>query len=145
MGGVEAIVRIRAISPAAKIIVLTTYRGDVLVQRALKAGAQAYLLKDQARTDLLEIIRAVNVGQKRFHAEVAIQLAKHSCEEVLSDREEHVLALIAEGNSNKRIARRLEITEGTVKTHVKNILGKLQASDRTHAATLGLERGIIGF
>ncbi len=145
MGGIDAITAIRAESPTARVIVLTTYQGDVLVRRALTAGAQAYLLKSAVRADLIDIIRAVHSGQKRINAEAAIQLAKHTNEDPLSDREMNVLKLIAAGNSNKHIARHLSITEGTVKTHVKNILAKLQASDRTHAATLGAERGIIGF
>jgi DNA-binding NarL/FixJ family response regulator len=145
MGGIEAIEAIRAEAPRARIVVLTTYHGDVLVQRALKAGAQAYLLKSEVRTELIEVIRAVHAGQKRIQAEVAIELAEHSAEESLSDREVSVLRLIAAGNSNKHIARHLDLAEGTVKTHVKNILSKMRANDRTHAATLGIERGIIGF
>jgi DNA-binding NarL/FixJ family response regulator len=144
MSGIDAIVAIRQRAPAARLVVLTTYKGDVLAQRALRAGAQAYLLKSQVRTDLLDTIRAVNAGQRRINPEVAMELAHHTTEESLSDREIHVLRLIALGNSNKHVARALGITEGTVKSHVKNILAKLQATDRTHAVTLARDRGIIG-
>jgi DNA-binding NarL/FixJ family response regulator len=139
------IASIRAEFPAARVIVLTTYEGDVLVQRALRAGASGYLLKSAVRTDLVDVIRAVHAGQRRIQPEVALKLAEFVTEGTLSEREINVLKLIAEGNSNKHIARQLDITEGTVKTHVKSILSKLRANDRTHAATLGMERGIIGF
>jgi len=144
MSGIDAIIAIRSEFPNARIIVLTTYRGDVLAQRALKAGAHSYLLKTQVRKDLMETIRAVHSGHKRINAEVAMGLAQHTTEEALSVRELKVLELIADGNSNKHIARELHIAEGTVKSHVKSILAKLQANDRTHAVALGLERGIIG-
>ena len=141
MCGIDALVAIRAKAPRARVIVLTTYQGDALVQRALKAGAQAYLLKSDVRADLIDSIRAVYEGQTRINPEVAVQIAKHINSDPLSERELDVLRLIASGNSNKKIARRLQITEGTVKTHVKNILAKMHASDRTHATTLGVERG----
>jgi DNA-binding NarL/FixJ family response regulator len=143
MNGIEALVAIRAEFLAARIIVLTTYTGDVLAQRALTAGAQGYVLKGMIRKDLLETIRAVHLGMKRVHSDVAAQLANHMGEDVLSEREVQVLRLVAGGNSNKRIARFLGISEETAKGHVKNILAKLNATDRTHAVTLALARGII--
>jgi DNA-binding NarL/FixJ family response regulator len=143
MGGIEAILAIRADFPEARIIVLTTYAGDALAQRALTAGAQGYVLKGLLRKELLDTIRAVHRGLKRVSPDVATQLAHHTADDVLSGREIEVLKLVATGNSNKRIAKRLSITEETVKGHVRSILGKLGASDRTHAATLGLTRGII--
>lgn len=143
MSGVETIIAIRGEFPEARVIVLTTYAGDVLAQRALKAGAQAYALKSDVRRDLLDTIRAVHAGQKRIHSEVAAQLAEHAAEDTLTRREVEVLALIAAGNSNKLVADRLCITDETVKGHVSNILSKLGANDRTHAVTLALKRGII--
>jgi DNA-binding NarL/FixJ family response regulator len=143
MKGTDAIIAIRGEFPEARIIVLTTYSGEVQVLRALKAGAQAYLLKGLLRKELLETIRSVYAGQKRIHSEVAAQLADHAVDEALSAREVEVLRLIASGNANKEIAARLLITEETVKGHVKNILAKLSANDRTHAVTIGLKRGII--
>ena len=143
MGGIDAIVGIRSEFPEARIIVLTTYAGDALCQRALRAGAQAYVLKGNARKDLLEAIRAVYVGKKLIHPEVANQLAYHVADDSLSAREINVLSLLAGGNSNKLIAGQLSISEETVKAHVKSILSKLGANDRTHAVTLGLKRGII--
>ena len=143
MNGIEALIAIRAEFLAARIIVLTTYTGDVLAQRALTAGAQGYVLKGTIREDLLETIRAVNLGMKRVHSDVAAQLANHMGEDDLSEREVQVLRLVAGGNSNKRIAGFLCISEETAKGHVKNILAKLNATDRTHAVTLALARGII--
>ena len=143
MGGIDAIIGIRSEFPEARIIVLTTYAGDELCRRALKAGAQAYLLKANARKDLLDAIRAVLAGKKFIHAEVAAELAGHATDDALTAREIEVLLLIAAGNSNKLIADQLSISEETVKGHVKSILSKLGANDRTHAVTLGLERGII--
>jgi DNA-binding NarL/FixJ family response regulator len=143
MNGIEALIAIRAEFLAARIIVLTTYEGDVLAQRALTAGAQGYVLKGMIRKDLLETIRAVHLGMKRVHSDVAAQLANHMGEDVLSEREVQVLRLVAGGNSNKRIAGLLCISEETAKGHVKNILAKLNATDRTHAVTLALVRGII--
>jgi DNA-binding NarL/FixJ family response regulator len=143
MNGVEAMVAIRAEDPSAKIIVLTTYVGDVQVLRALEAGARAYLLKSVLRKELPETIRLVHAGHKRIVPEVATGLAEHAGEDALSLREVEVLRLIAGGNANKMIAARLSITEETVKGHVKNILSKLAANDRTHAVTIGLRRGII--
>ena len=143
MNGVEAMVAICEEFPSARIIVLTTYVGDALVLRALKAGARAYLLKSLLRKELLETIRLVHAGQKRIVPVVAADLAEHATDDALSPREVDVLRLIAGGNANKAIASQLSITEETVKGHVKNILSKLAASDRTHAVTIALKRGII--
>jgi DNA-binding NarL/FixJ family response regulator len=143
MNGVDAMVAICEEFPFARIIVLTTYVGDALVLRALKAGARAYLLKSLLRKELLETIRLVHAGQKRIVAAVAAELAEHATDDALSPREVDVLRLIACGNANKAIASQLSITEETVKGHVKNILAKLAANDRTHAVTIGLKRGII--
>src|ERR1700757_4115111 len=127
----------------ARIIVLTTYRGDVQVLRALKAGARGYLLKGLLRRELLEAIRAVHAGEKRIPPEIASQLAEHAVDDTLTLREIDVLRLLAGGNANKLIADQLSITEDTVKGHVKTILSKLGANDRTHAVTIALKRGII--
>jgi DNA-binding NarL/FixJ family response regulator len=143
MSGIDAIIAIRSEFPEARIIVLTTYAGDVLARRALKAGVQAYVLKSHVRKELLDTIRSVHAGKKRIHPEVATQLADHAADDALTAREIEVLSLIAAGNSNKLIADQLSVTEETVKGHVKNILSKLSANDRTHAVTLGLKRGII--
>jgi DNA-binding NarL/FixJ family response regulator len=143
MDGIEAMIAICSEFPEARIIVLTTYRGDVQVLRALKAGARAYLLKGHLRKELLETIRAVHAGQRRIPPEVASELAEHMADDALTSREIGVLRLIAGGNANKLIADRLSISEETVKGHVKNILSKLGASDRTHAVTVALKRGII--
>jgi DNA-binding NarL/FixJ family response regulator len=143
MNGIEAIIGIRSEFPTARIIVLTTYAGDVQVLRALKAGAQGYLLKGHVRRELLDTIRAVHAGQKRIPPEVAAELAEHATEDALTSREIAVLRLIAAGNANKAIAGELSIAEDTVKSHVTNILAKLSANDRTHAVTIGLKRGII--
>ncbi len=143
MDGIEAMVAIRSEFPEARIVVLTTYKGDIQVLRALKAGARAYLLKGLLRKELLETIRAVHAGQRRIPPEIAAQLADHAADDALTSREIDVLRLIAAGNANKLIADQLTITEDTVKGHVKNILSKLGASDRTHAVTIALKRGII--
>jgi len=143
MGGIEAIHRILSEFPNARIIVLTTYTGDVQVVRAIKGGARAYILKGHVHRELLETIRAVHAGQKRIPQEIAVQLVEHVSDEALSPREIDVLRLIAAGNANKQIADRLSIGEASVKSHVANILSKLGANDRTHAVTLGLKRGII--
>jgi len=143
MDGIDATIAIRSEFPKARIIVLTTYAGDVLALRALKAGAQAYLLKNDVRKDLLDRIRAVHAGQKHIHSQVANELAEHAGDDSLTRREVEVLALIAAGNSNKLIADQLSITDETVKTHVSSVLSKLGAGDRTHAVTLALKRGII--
>src|SRR5712675_3631306 len=143
MNGVDAMIAICGEFPAARIIVLTTYVGDVQVLRALKAGARGYLLKGLLRKELLETIRLVHAGQKRIPPEVAAQLAEHATDGSLSSREIQVLRLISGGNANKEIAAQLSISEETVKGHVKSILAKLGANDRTHAVTIGLKRGII--
>jgi DNA-binding NarL/FixJ family response regulator len=143
MNGLDAIIAIRNEFCEARIIVLTTYKGDVQVVRALKAGARAYLLKGLLRKELLETIRAVHAGKKRIAPEIASQLAEHAVDDTLTLREIDVLRLLAGGNANKLIAAQLSITEDTVKGHVKNILSKLGANDRTHAVTIALKRGII--
>jgi len=143
MNGIDALIAIRGEFPGARIIMLTTYAGDVLCKRAMQAGAQAYILKGNVRKDLLDTIRAVRAGKKFLHAEVAAELASHAADDALTEREIEVLSLIAAGNSNKLIADQLAISEDTVKGHVKSILSKLGVNDRTHAVTLGLKRGII--
>ena len=143
MSGIEAMIGIRSEFPDARIIVLTTYAGDVQVVRALRAGARGYLLKGSVHTELVETIRAVHAGQKRVPAEIAAELAEHAGEDELTSREMDVLRLIARGNANKEIAAQLTISEETVKSHVGRILDKLGANDRTHAVTIGLQRGII--
>ena len=143
MNGLEAMIAICGEFPDARIIVLTTYAGDVQVLRALKAGARAYLLKSLVRKDLVETIRMVHAGKKRMLPEVAADLAEHATDDALSPREIEVLSMIAGGNANKEIAAQLSITEETVKGHIKNIFNKLGANDRTHAVTIGLKRGII--
>ena len=143
MSGTEAMIEIHREFPGARIIILTTYSGDVQVSRALKAGARAYLLKSLLRKELLDTIRGVHAGQIRIQPELANQLADHLADDSLTARETDVLRLISQGNANKIIADRLSITEETVKGHVKNILSKLGANDRTHAVTIGVKRGII--
>ena len=143
MNGVEAIIAIRGEFPEARIIVLSTYSGDVQVVRAMRAGARAYLLKGNVNRELLATIRAVHSGEKRIPIEIAADLAEHTGEDDLSEREVQVLRLIAAGNANKEIAAQLDLAEDTVKKHVTNILSKLGANDRTHAVTIGLKRGII--
>jgi len=143
MNGIDALIAIRGEFPEARIIVLTTYAGDALCKRAMKAGAQAYILKGNVRKDLLDTIRAVRAGKKILHAEVAAELATHAADDALSERETEVLSLIAAGNSNKLVADQLAISEDTVKGHVKSILSKLGVNDRTHAVTAALKRGII--
>ena len=143
MNGLDAIIAIRAEFPDAKIIVLTTYSGDVQVLRALKAGARGYLLKNTLHKNLLDTIRAVQAGKKSLSPEASFELAEHATDEALTPAEVDVLRLIAAGNANKQIADLLSVTEETVKGRVKNILSKLNANDRTHAATIGLKRGII--
>jgi DNA-binding NarL/FixJ family response regulator len=141
--GLDAIIDIRGDFPKAKIIVLTTYSGDVQVLRALKAGAYAYLLKNTLHKDLTDTIRAVYAGKKAISPEASIELAEHVGDDALTPAEVKVLRLIAAGNANKQIADQLSISEETVKGHVKNILSKLKANDRTHATTIGLRRGIF--
>jgi DNA-binding NarL/FixJ family response regulator len=143
MSGIDAIIAIRAQWPSAKVIVLSTFGGDAMAHRALKAGAQAYVLKGLVRGEILETIRLVHRGEKRVQPEVASSIATYVTEAALTDREVEVLGLIANGQSNKQIAFTLSINAETAKTHVKNILAKLHAQDRTHAVTLALRRGII--
>lgn len=143
LNGVDAIAAIRAGWPEARVLVLTTYDGDEDIYRALQAGAQAYLLKDTPRAELLEAIRAVARGQKRIPPEVAARLVQRIGGPTLTEREVDVLRLMAKGGSNKDIGAALHISEGTVKFHVNNILGKLGVDDRTQAVTIALQRGII--
>lgn len=143
MGGLEAINVIRSEFPDARVIVLTTYNGDMQVLRALKAGARGYILKGHVHKELLHAIRAVHAGQKRIPPEIAAELADHATDDALTEREIDVLKLIGAGNSNKQIADQLSIGEATVKSHVTNILSKLGANDRAHSVTIGLKRGII--
>jgi DNA-binding NarL/FixJ family response regulator len=143
MNGLDAMIAIRGEFPDARVIVLTTYAGDVQAKRALQAGARAYLLKNSLHKELLDTIRAVHAGRKNLSPEVSFELAEHAAEDTLSPLEVRVLRLIAEGNSNKEIAARLSATEDSVKGHVRNILSKLGANDRTHAAMIGVKRGII--
>jgi DNA-binding NarL/FixJ family response regulator len=145
MNGLDAILAIRGEFPEARIIVLTTYAGDVQALRALKAGARAYLLKGSLHKELLTTIRAVHAGKKSLSPEVSFQLAEHATDDALTPAEVRVLRLIAEGNANKEIAAQLSTSEDTVKGQVRNILSKLDAKDRTHAAMIGLKRGIIEF
>lgn len=141
--GIEAVDSILREFPDARIIVLTTYTGDVQVLRALKAGARGYILKGHVHRELLEAVRAVYAGQKRIPPDIAAELAQHAAEDELTTREIEVLRLIAAGNSNKLVADQLSIGEVTVKSHVANILSKLGANDRVHAVTIALKRGII--
>ena len=143
LDGLAAIGRIREDFPNARIIVLTTYTGDIQVLRALKAGARGYILKGHVHKELLETIRAVHAGQKRIPPDIAAELAEHAMDDELTEREIDVLRLVAAGNGNKQIADQLSIGEATVKGHVTNILSKLGANDRSHAVTIGLKRGII--
>jgi two-component system, NarL family, response regulator len=143
MNGIEAIAAIRAEFPTARIIVLTTYAGDAQAAAALKAGAAGYLLKNLVRKDLIETIHAVHAGKRRVPPDIAMEIAEHVADDALSGREIEVLRRVAAGKSNKVIAGELAIAEGTVKTHMKSILPKLDASDRTHAVTIALRRGIL--
>jgi DNA-binding NarL/FixJ family response regulator len=143
MNGIDALIAIRNEFPDAKVIVLTTYVGDTQILRALKAGAQAYLLKNTLHKELLDTIRAVHAGKKTLSPEASFQVAEHATDDALTPAEILVLRMIAAGNANKQIADQLSITEETVKSRVKNILSKLGANDRTHAAMIGLKRGII--
>ena len=143
MSGLDAINGIRGEFPDAKIIVLTTYQGDVQILRAVKAGAQAYLLKNTLHRELIAAIRAVHAGRRVLSPEASFEIAEHASDDTLTPAEIAVLQLIATGNANKQIADQLSITEETVKSRVKSILSKLAANDRTHAAMIGLKRGII--
>ena len=143
MSGIDVLIAIRSEFPDARIIMLTTFEGDVEVQRALQAGARGYLLKNMPPTELLEVIRQVHAGKKRIPPEIASQLLEHMSDEVLTEREIEVLREVADGNRNREIAERLFISEETVKVHIKHIMEKLGASDRTQAVSIGLRRGII--
>jgi DNA-binding NarL/FixJ family response regulator len=143
MSGLDAMIAIRGEFPGARIIVLTTYTGDVQIVRALKAGASGYLLKNLVHKELLDTIRSVHAGRKALSPEVSFDLATHAIDDPLTPAEIDVLRLVAGGNSNKQIADKLGLTEDTVKGRLRNILSKLGASDRTHATTIGLKRGII--
>jgi DNA-binding NarL/FixJ family response regulator len=143
MSGIEAISAIRAEFANARIIVLTTYAGDAQAAAALKAGASGYLLKNLVRKELIETIRAVHGGKRRVPPEIATEIAEHVADDALTERELEVLRRVAAGKSNKLIATELDISEGTVKTHMKSILPKLDASDRTHAVMIALKRGIL--
>jgi DNA-binding NarL/FixJ family response regulator len=143
MSGTEAIEAIRAEFPDAHIIVLTTYSGDAQAVRALKAGASGYLLKSMLRKELVETIRSVHGGKKRIVPEVAVEIAEHHADDALSEREIEVLREVAAGNANKNVADHLGISEETVKVHMRSILSKLAANDRTHAVTIAVKRGII--
>jgi len=143
MSGIEAISAIRREFANARIIVLTTYAGDAQAAAALKAGAAGYLLKSLVRKELIETIRVVHAGKRRVPPEIATEIAEHVADDILSEREIEVLRRVAAGKSNKLIAAELDISEGTVKTHMKSILPKLDASDRTHAVMIALKRGIL--
>jgi DNA-binding NarL/FixJ family response regulator len=143
MSGIDAMIAIRAESPDARIIILTTFEGDVEIQRALEAGARGYMLKSMPPRELVEGIRQVHRGKKRIPAEVVAQLAEHLSDEGLTPREVEVLREVAGGNRNREIAERLFISEETVKVHVKHVMEKLGASDRTEAVAIALRRGII--
>jgi DNA-binding NarL/FixJ family response regulator len=141
--GIDTMIAIRMEFPEARIIMLTTFEGDVEIQRALEAGARAYLLKNMPPKELVEVIRQVHAGKKRIPPQLAAQLAEHMSDEALTSREIEVLRQIAEGNRNRDIGEKLFITEETVKVHIKNIMGKLGASDRTQAVAIAIRRGII--
>jgi len=143
MNGIEAISAIRGEFPNARFIVLTTYQGDVQALRALKAGAMGYLLKNMLRKELLDTIRKVHAGRRCIPPEIAAELADHVTDDALTDREIEILKRVATGHSNKIIASQLAVSEATVKGHMKSILSKLGASDRTHAVTISMKRGFI--
>jgi DNA-binding NarL/FixJ family response regulator len=143
VNGIDAITAIRRQSPDSRFIILTTYQGDVQALRALKAGASGYLLKSMLRKDLLDTIRAVHAGRRYIPPEVAADLADHVADDALTEREVEVLRKVAMGNSNKIIANGLNVSEATIKGHMKNILSKLGANDRTHAVMIAMKRGFI--
>jgi DNA-binding NarL/FixJ family response regulator len=143
MSGIETLIAIRSEFPDARIIMLTTFEGDVEIKRALEAGARGYMLKSMPPKDLVEVVRQVHAGKKRIPPQLAAQLAEHMSDEVLTEREVEVLGQIAGGNRNRDIAERLFISEETVKVHIKHIMEKLGASDRTQAVAIGVRRGII--
>ena len=143
MSGIDILIAIRTEFPEARIIMLTTFEGDVEIHRALQAGARGYLLKNMPPSELLDVIRQVHAGKKRIPAAIASQLAEHMSDETLTEREVEVLRAVAGGNKNRDIANKLFISEETVKVHIKHIMEKLGASDRTQAVTIGVRRGII--
>lgn len=143
MGGLDALMAIRNEFPEARILVLTTYKGDVQIMRALKSGARGYLLKNSMNDELMGAIRAVYAGRKAMSAEASVEIAEHATDDPLTPAELRVLRLIAEGKANKEIAAQLCVSEETVKGQVKNILSKLGARDRTHAAMIGVARGMV--
>ena len=143
MCGVAALQAIRADFPHARVLILTTYKGDAQIRRALQAGASGFLLKSSVRKELLDAVRAVHAGMRHVPSEIAVELAQHMGDAMLSERETQVLRCAAAGNSNKRIALQLAIAEETVKAHMRSILSKLGARDRTHAVTLALQRGFL--
>jgi DNA-binding NarL/FixJ family response regulator len=143
LNGIDAIIAIRGEFPHARVIVLTTYTGDVQIVRALKAGAHGYLLKSLLHKELLDAIRSVHAGKRILTPELSVEVASHAVDDSLTPGEVSVLRLIANGNANKQIADQLSISEETVKSRVKNILSKLDANDRTHAVTIAFKRGII--
>jgi len=143
MNGIDTIIAIRNEFPNARFVVLTTYQGDVQAFRALKAGASGYLLKNMLRREMLDTIRAVNAGRRRIPPEIAAELAEHVTEDALSDREVEVLRRVAAGNSNKIVGAQLSVSEATIKGHMKSILAKLGANDRTHAVTIAIKRGFM--
>jgi len=143
VNGIDAIVKIREEFPDARIIVLTTYTGDAQAARAFKAGAYGYLLKNMVRKELIDTIRTVHAGKKRIPVEIAVEMAQHHSDDALTEREIEVLREVAAGNANKMVAQLLNISEETVKAHMRSILSKLGANDRTHAVTIAVKRGII--
>ena len=143
MSGIKAIAAIRAEFPSARIIVLTTYAGDVQAVEALRAGASGYLLKNMLRKELLQTIRAIHSGRRHVPAEIALEIAQHAVDDALTEREVEVLQRVAAGKSNRLIAAELSISESTIKAHMKSILPKLDASSRTHAVMIALKRGIL--
>jgi DNA-binding NarL/FixJ family response regulator len=143
VNGIDAIAKIREEFPAARIIVLTTYTGDAQASRAFKAGASGYLLKNMVRKELIDTIRTVHSGKKKIPPEIAVEMAQHHSDDTLTDREIQVLREVAAGNANKVVAQLLRISEETVKAHMRSILSKLGANDRTHAVTIAVKRGII--
>jgi DNA-binding NarL/FixJ family response regulator len=143
VNGIDAILKIREEFPDARIIVLTTYSGDAQAARAFRAGAAGYLLKNMVRKELIDTIRLVHTGKRRIPPEIAVELAEHHMDDALTEREIEVLREVAGGNANKIVAIRLKVSEETIKAHMKSILSKLGANDRTHAVTIALKRGII--
>lgn len=143
VNGIDAILKIREEFPDAHIIVLTTYTGDAQAARAFKAGASGYLLKNMVRKELIDTIRMVHAGKKRIPVEIAVEMAQHHSDDQLTEREIQVLREVAAGNANKMVAQLLHVSEETIKAHMKSILSKLGANDRTHAVTIAVKRGII--